>query len=177
MSIQAILTEIISILNSRRIPYMLSGSVAFNFYSVPRATRDIDLVAELKPEDAAKLISSIRGHYYFNEETINEEIRRKGFFNIIHYTSSFKIDFILLKNTEFELLKFSRRKNIDFEGLAISIITREDLILSKLMWIQQFESDLQKSDIRLLIDFPELDLEYIHNWVRKLGLKTYDIKI
>jgi hypothetical protein len=33
------------------IPYMLTGSMAANYYAVPRMTRDIDLVVELSPPD------------------------------------------------------------------------------------------------------------------------------
>ena len=35
------------------IPYMLTGSMALNFCAVPRMTRDIDVVVELREEDAA----------------------------------------------------------------------------------------------------------------------------
>jgi len=164
-------------LNSLEIPYMLSGSLAFNIYAIPRATRDINLVVELKSGDVGKFISAIKEHYYYNEQTIIEEIKRNGFFNIIDNRSIFKIDFIILKNTEFEMLKFSRRKNIEFENFSLSVITPEDLILSKLLWIQQMESELQKSDIRYMLQYPQLDYDYIRNWITKLGIQTFGIEI
>ena len=34
---------------------MLTGSMALNFYAVPRMTRDLDIVIELEMSDAAKL--------------------------------------------------------------------------------------------------------------------------
>jgi hypothetical protein len=36
-------------LNGAGIPYMLSGSMAMNYYAQPRMTRDLDLVVELSP--------------------------------------------------------------------------------------------------------------------------------
>ena len=33
------------------IPYMVTGSIAMNFYAVPRMTRDIDIVVELEISD------------------------------------------------------------------------------------------------------------------------------
>ena len=33
------------------IPYMVTGSIAANFYTVPRMTRDIDIVVELSERD------------------------------------------------------------------------------------------------------------------------------
>ena len=35
-------------LGESNIPYMISGSIALNIYSIPRMTRDIDIVIELK---------------------------------------------------------------------------------------------------------------------------------
>src|SRR5882762_7423340 len=34
-----------------QIPYMLTGSMAMNYYAQPRMTRDIDVVIEITPED------------------------------------------------------------------------------------------------------------------------------
>jgi len=42
MLVQQVLWDIIDILDRLNIPYMLSGSIAFNMYAIPRSTRDID---------------------------------------------------------------------------------------------------------------------------------------
>lgn len=38
-----LLNTVIQILEKLQIQYMLSGSLAFNLYAIPRATRDIDM--------------------------------------------------------------------------------------------------------------------------------------
>jgi len=43
-------------LNTCKIPYMLTGSLAMAIYAEPRMTRDIDLVVEYKPEDSAAIV-------------------------------------------------------------------------------------------------------------------------
>lgn len=48
---------IASRLDSVGIPYMMTGSMAMAVYSVPRMTRDIDLVVEVKPVDVDKIVS------------------------------------------------------------------------------------------------------------------------
>ena len=42
-----VLKEVARRLDDAGIPYMVTGSIAANFYTVPRMTRDIDIVVEL----------------------------------------------------------------------------------------------------------------------------------
>jgi hypothetical protein len=44
------------------------------------------------------------------------------------------------------------RKAVDIDGVATWIVSREDLILSKLAWALDSRSDLQLRDVRSLLD-------------------------
>jgi len=170
------LLEVISqTLDNLQIPYMLSGSLALNLYAIPRATRDIDMIVELQERHIAQFIAAIKDKFYFSESTIKEEIKRSGMFNIIHLESSYKIDFIVRSSHPFEIQKFQRRQKIEFLGSTIWVITLEDLIISKLMWIQQLESELQKRDIQSLLENSKTDLDYVKQWCKELKLKTYNL--
>jgi len=59
---------IASRLDSAGIPYMITGSVAMAVYSVPRMTRDIDLVVELKPGDVDKIVDLFSEDCYIDPE-------------------------------------------------------------------------------------------------------------
>jgi hypothetical protein len=96
-------------------------------------------------------------------------------FNIIHLESSYKVDFIICSSHSYEILKFERKQQIDYLGIKIWVITLEDLILSKLIWIQKIESELQKRDILSLLENTNVDLNYIYKWCKELNLKTYNI--
>jgi len=50
-----ILKEVCRRLETSKIPYMITGSTASNFYAVPRMTRDIDIVIEIKGEASKRL--------------------------------------------------------------------------------------------------------------------------
>ena len=50
-----VLRDVTGRLEAARIEYMLTGSMAMNYYAEPRMTRDIDLVVALRPGDAEKL--------------------------------------------------------------------------------------------------------------------------
>ena len=43
-------------LDATGIPYMVTGSMAMNYYAVPRMTRDIDIVVDLSAEHAARVV-------------------------------------------------------------------------------------------------------------------------
>ena len=51
-----VLKEVARRLTGAGIPYMITGSIAANFYSVPRMTLDIDLVIELPDAGVARLV-------------------------------------------------------------------------------------------------------------------------
>jgi hypothetical protein len=46
------------------IAYMLTGSMAMNYYAQPRMTRDIDVVVAIAPKDVQRLIDLFRPDYY-----------------------------------------------------------------------------------------------------------------
>ena len=175
MLISNLLATVSQTLDNLEIPYMLSGSLALNLYAIPRATRDIDMIVELREKHVEQFIVAIKDKFYFHEPTIREEIKRSGIFNIIHLESSYKVDFIIRSSHPFELQKFQRRSQIDFLGSKIWVITLEDLIISKLMWIQQLESELQKRDIQSLLENKKVDLNYVKYWCKELKLDTYKL--
>ena len=98
-------------------------------------------------------------------------------FNIIDHTSGFKADFVVLKNNAFRQAEFNRRQQIEFEEMAICIVTAEDLLLSKLIWIQELQSNIQIQDIKNLLELETLDREYIRLWLKKLNLNTFELQI
>jgi hypothetical protein len=53
----------------------------------------------------------------------------------------------------------------------IWVVSREDLILSKLVWSMDPESELQRRDIRALLDSTEFDREYVRGWAAVLGVE------
>ena len=60
MSQQELLALVVGQLNQLNIDYMLTGSFASSLQGEPRATHDIDLVLELKPESCRALIEGCR---------------------------------------------------------------------------------------------------------------------
>ncbi|PYL52276.1 MAG: hypothetical protein DMF29_11170 [Verrucomicrobia bacterium] len=66
------------------IEYMLTGSVALNYYSQPRMTRDIDVVVALKPKDLDLVTALFESDYYVDRNAVSRALANESLFNIIH---------------------------------------------------------------------------------------------
>lgn len=106
---------------------------------------------------------------------MKEAIKLKGMFNIIDYKSNYKADFIILKEDEFEQLKFEKRRPARFLDFTVLIISPENLLLSKLQWIQELQSVQQSTDNIQLSKLEQIDWPYIWGWIKKLKLNTFDL--
>jgi hypothetical protein len=157
-----------------RVPYMLSGSIAMSFYSVSRTTRDIDIVACLQAKDIDVLLDVFEG-YYYHRPTVEQEINKRGMFNIISNDSGFKIDFIVLREDEYSQVAFSRRQLLNLDDTKLFVISIEDLIIAKLKWIQQLYSERLFADIQNLIRNKTTDIDYLNLWKLKLNLNTFNL--
>ncbi|HCO93350.1 MAG TPA: hypothetical protein DIU00_05265 [Phycisphaerales bacterium] len=159
-------------LNEAEIPYMISGSIAANYYTVPRMTRDIDIVIELKQEDIGKFVALFEKDFYLNRETVTNEVSRQGMFNLIHNRYVVKIDFIINKSSAYQQAAFSRRKQVLIDQSPMWFVSAEDLVISKLLWARNSHSEMQLKDVANLMETVDnLDSEYINNWIRELALE------
>lgn len=160
------------------IPYMVTGSTAANFYTMPRMTRDIDIVIEMKKEDVSRFSALFKDDFYVDAESVGEAIAQRGMFNIIHQNYVLKIDFIIRKESPYRKLEFDRRQQVPSEGIEISVVGIEDLILSKLFWAKDSFSEIQLKDIEnLLAANKKIDFSYLQKWIQSLGLEDVYQKV
>jgi len=158
-------------LEKAAIPYMVSGSIAMNYYARPRLTRDIDIIVELAPTDAERIIELFEPDFYIDEEMVRTAIAQQGLFNVIHSNLIVKVDFIVKKDTPYRKNEFSRRFLVKIDNFKLWLVAAEDLILSKLFWAKDSHSEMQLNDIRnLLASVPDLDLAYIEHWAIELNV-------
>ena len=164
-----ILKDVCSRLERAGIDYMLTGSMAMNYYAQPRMTRDIDIVVELEESDAGKLTASFAPDYYVPEEALRSALQDRGMFNLLHLESVVKVDLIVRKQAPYRQTEFARRMRVELPGFAAWLVSREDLILSKLAWAKDSESELQMRDVRNLLT-SEVDAAYLRQWASALDV-------
>ncbi|MFC2159288.1 hypothetical protein ACFLQS_01025 [Actinomycetota bacterium] len=162
--------DVITKLNDNNIPYMISGSVAMNYYTIPRMTRDIDIVVEIG--DIGSFFNAFKKEYYIDQKMVEDAIKNQLMFNIIHLNEVMKIDFIIRKNTEYRKAEFKRRRQVNIEGLKVFIVSIEDLIISKLLWAVDSRSELQVKDVKNLLK-EKIDMDYITDWLIKLNVSDF----
>lgn len=165
-----ILFEITALLDNAGIAYMLSGSMALNYYAEPRMTRDIDFVVEMLPSNAQRVATALESAYYVDIDAINEAIVKQRIFNAIHKHKMIKVDFIIRKDDIYRRIEFARKRHVNFEGKMLWLATAEDLILSKLFWARDTHSEQQLKDVRNVIASTTVDHAYLDQWAAHLGV-------
>ncbi len=156
-------------LDAAKIGYMLTGSMAMNYYAQPRMTRDIDVVVALRPADAERVVKLFSPDYYVSREAVDSSIAHQSMFNLIHHESVIKVDCIVRKQNEYRLTEFNRRQRIKIQDFETWIVSKEDLILSKLFWAKDSHSELQLRDVKNLVA-TGCDRAYIERWTTELDL-------
>ena len=167
--------KIVDVLEDLKIPYMLSGSVAMGVYILPRATRDFDFVVHLEPRHIDSFVSNFQKGYYCNIDAIKDAVKYHSLFNIIDHSSGYKADFVILKNQEFRQIEFERKVKMEYFDKFVYLVSVEDLLLSKIIWIQDLQSSIQMEDIKNLCQVESIDWLYVKEWIYKLNLNTFNL--
>lgn len=166
--------ELVRVFDRLQILCALGGSMVSSIFGKPRFTEDADLVAEAFPGKERALTESLPSSYYVSLDAVEEAVRERSSFNVIHSASGFKIDVFIAKETPFEKSAFLRRRVAEIAGESIHLVTPEDIILFKLKWhrLGGGVSDRQWNDILgvLQVQRDNLDNEYLKHWAERLGL-------
>ena len=104
-----------------------------------------------------------------SEESVRESLAHEWIFNLIHHESVIKVDCIIRKNNEYRRTEFERRQEIAVADFRTFIVSKEDLIISKLFWAKDLHSELHLADVRNLL-VTGYDENYLKSWTRELGL-------
>ena len=171
-----VLRDVSARLTAGGVAFMLTGSVAMNYYAQPRMTRDIDLVVELAAEQIDLLIGMFEAEYYVDRSMIAKAIAQRSMFNLIHNETIIKLDCIVLKSDKYRQQEFARRRLVSLGDFETLIVSREDLILSKLYWARDSKSELQLRDVKNLLT-ADCDMPYLYSSAAELGVKSLLIEV
>jgi hypothetical protein len=166
-------SRLIAALDAAEVPYMLTGSYASSLHGLPRATRDVDLVIVPTREQLTRLMEQFpSSSYYADLEDAIDALRRRSQFNVIDLVTGWKVDFIIPPLTEFQGEEFERRRLVELEGVRLYVASPEDILIAKLRWAKEGQSDRQLEDAAGVIagQGANLDVAYVERWVGKLGL-------
>lgn len=158
--------------------YVVGGSVASSLYGIPRATQDVDLVADVRLSHVENITSALAGEFYVDADMIRDAIKRRASFNVVHLTTMFKADVFILQGDSWsrEEMARARTEELDIpEGkVTVRFASPEDTLLHKFVWYKLGNqiSDRQWRDILgvLKVQGEALDQEYLDRWAPLLDV-------
>ena len=158
--------------------YYIGGSIASSAYGAARATLDVDMVSDLKPQHVRFLAKMLESSYYIEEDEIGEAIRKHSSFNLIHLETMIKVDVFIVGDEPYpqQALRRRRKDTLDEDQQAVEfyLATSEDIVLIKLDWYRMGGEvyERQWSDVVgvLKVQDKALDREYIRHWASELKL-------
>lgn len=156
------------------IPYIVTGSMATIAYGEPRFTIDIDVVVDLPASKIDAILEAFPDpEFYVSRPAVEEAVRRRRQFNIIHPASGLKVDVIVASNSEFDRGRMSRGRWLTIEGKASArFASPEDVILKKMQYFLEGRSEKHLRDIHgvLLAQRQPIDYHYLTGWIDRMGL-------
>ena len=164
------LKKLIKVLGDFSIPYMISGSFGSSYHGRPRATKDIDIVIAPTEKLLLEFVESLGEDYYVSLEGVRDAFDNNSMFNIIDNLSGWKADFILRKARAFSRQEFERKAIAEIGGLDVWVTSPEDIILSKLEWSKDSQSERQFGDALgvAVVQWDRLDVDYLRKWAKEL---------
>jgi len=123
------LQDVFSSLEKHKVRYVVIGGIAAVLYGVPRATFDLDILIEATPENTANLIKALEEAGLGTATMITPQDLLSH--EIVVFQDRVRIDV----QTSTPGLNFEdawkRRKVMQYHGVKISVVSKEDLIASK----------------------------------------------
>lgn len=140
---------------------------------------DVDVIADMKDHHVSPFLKPVTDDYYFHEATVRKAVANKTCFNLVHLTTSFKVDIFVSKSRPFDrdaLARATKGTLGEREGITVPVATPEDMILAKLLWYQEGgeTSERQWNDLTRLIKMKKntLDEPYLRQHASALNISS-----
>lgn len=172
MNERELLVDCLRRLNRSRVVYYLTGSMASNYWGIPRTTHDLDFVVQLSDPAGTTIIQEFSGDFYIDEEAVRAAQQPPYQFNAIDTRSALKVDFWQTRPEPFNREMIQRRVQVTLFGELAWISTAEDVILHKLFWDRVSPSDRQLGDAAgvVAVQADALDKNYLSHWAKALDV-------
>jgi hypothetical protein len=140
-------------LDALGVTWLVGGSLASSILGEPRATADVDLVADLRGLHVKPLFAALVDTYYIDEDATKVAVRTRGAFNVIQLASMTKVDIYCSLDEPLARDELKRRIFVDVDGRKVPCASAEDIILQELKWFVAGGgvSDRQWRDVRGVI--------------------------
>ncbi len=122
--------DVFKSLHDHQVKYVVIGGIAAVLYGVPRVTFDVDILIEATPDNAAKLLLALE------EAGLATALLTSPEQVLAHEITIFRDRVRIDVQTATPGLTFDRawenRRTISYQGQTIQVVSKEDLIASKI---------------------------------------------
>ncbi len=130
MFVNSDFSDLLQIFNDHNVKYMVVGGYAVVQYAEPRFTKDLDLLIATNEENAEAVYNALREFGAPLSGLTPKDFAEDGFFFQMG-VPPVRVDVIMgIPGVNFEEC-WSRHMKVDFEGLKVIFISKQDLIVSK----------------------------------------------
>lgn len=173
MTVGETVAAVIDALSDLRIPYMLTGAFAVNFFGAMRLTRDADFVVQMSGHSLPMLAERLAPGFELRAQAEFETITGTQKFVFARRDIAFIVELFLLSDDPHDQARFARRINLVAWSREVNIPTAEDLIITKLRWSRHGNRSKDLDDVRGIIEIQKsrLDWDYIERWCEQHGTK------
>lgn len=175
MTLDTILFKLIKTLNRLKLPYMLTGGIAANYYGSIRSTLDIDVCIVLTEKDVQKFLKSLAeiGIKELHPEDVALVIKTGNRFFCYEPEGLYRIDFWLVK-TPVEEQMLQRRKKTKINNVMVYFISIEDLIAYK--FLHSRGRDIDDIKMILKVNKEKINFKLLKNIFAQSGLSYSKFK-
>jgi hypothetical protein len=175
-----VVAKIVQVLQDNQISYAIVGGYSAIYWGRPRFTQDADLLVDLKISQIQLLVDALSDEFVVSPEAIQDAVRNRSEFNLIHQAEVFKTDLWIVANTPYDRQVLERRQPGELGNLEVYYQSPEDTILSKLRWCKAANfSERQFNDVLGVYEIQErsLDQKYLNHWALVLDVSDLLEKI
>jgi len=172
MNERELLVDCLRRLNRAGVTYYLTGSMASNYWGIPRSTHDLDFVVQMPLPAVRRILHEFGADFYIEEAAVGAAYEPPYQFNAIDTRSALKVGFWLAQPQPFDQEMLRRRFPVALFGEPAWISTAEDVILHKLFWNRMTPSDRQLGDAAgiVAVQAGALDKNYLRYWAGELNV-------
>lgn len=178
-----LLSIFINPLESGKIPYFVTGSIASIFYGEPRLTHDVDIVVHLSEANINQIadLFPLEKFYCPPQEVIKIENKRNshGHFNLIHHETGFKADIYPQSQDPLHKWAFEKKLRVNLGAVTLWLAPAEYVIIRKLEYFREGQSSKHLDDIKKMLAQVEknLDRSFLEEQIKQRGLESFWQKI
>jgi hypothetical protein len=101
-----------SVLERLGVEYLVGGSLASSLHGIPRATLDVDIVADLHIPHVKPLVAALESEFFIDVDMVTDAVRRRATFNVLHLATMFKVDVFVVGDDDLLAAELSRKQRV-----------------------------------------------------------------